>query len=196
MRLHSFPLSKQYPFVPNPFFGYCTLAIGRTMVRKCAEVGDWIVVFGAVESDAQGKIVAMMCVDEVLTFDEYWEDERFLSKRPVFDKEDIYTYGDNIYHHAGFRWVQEASRFSESDEVTNRMNLKRDTQTNRVLIGTEFYYFGDNPIDLPSQAEALKAWITGCTIYSEKKVVEALVEYVRTNYEVGMLGKVEFEERI
>ena len=190
MKLCSFPMPQNCPYVLNPFFDYCTLSTGRALIRKCAEVGDWIVLYGALGSPLQGKIVAMMRVDEVLTYDAYWEDERFLEKRPSFDRDDIHTYGDNIYHHAGYKWVQEYSRFCVPDEEMNRMNLKRATQTNRVLIGEEFYYFGNEAIDLPPQAEGLKARSDGYTIYSEQGVIEILVEYVRKNYKRGILGEI------
>ena len=33
---------RDYGFAPNPYFGYCTLATCKPVIRRCAGVGDWI----------------------------------------------------------------------------------------------------------------------------------------------------------
>ena len=96
---------RDYGFAPNPYFGYCTLATCKPVIRRCAGVGDWIAAFGAAKSPVCGKLVALMRVEECLSFDEYWEDERFKCKRPVFNKGVMHMYGDNIYHHDKEKWV-------------------------------------------------------------------------------------------
>lgn len=127
---------------PNPYFGYCTLATCKQKIRKNAQIGDWIVAFGSARTAISEKLVMLMQVEETLTFDEYWKDSRFISKRPVFNKSKMFMYGDNIYHHQEDKWMQEPSHHSNTDNSINYFNLNRDTQTDRVLIATEFYYFG------------------------------------------------------
>lgn len=188
MRLYSYMIPRDSGIAPNPYFNYCTLATSKPIIRKCAQRGDWVAAFGSVDTALHGKLVMLMRVEEILTFDEYWEDKRFQSKRPVFDKEIMYTYGDNIYHHEGLTWLQERSSQSMEDGSTNYVNLKRDTQTNRVLIATEFYYFGNKAINLPDEFGGLIAYSSGNGVYADKNAIEAFVKYISENYDVGMHG--------
>ena len=144
MKLYSYVIPRDYGFAPNPYFGYCTLATCKPGIRKSAQVGDWIAAYGSARSSIAQKLVMLMKVGETLSFDEYWTDARFMSKHPVFNKGKIHMYGDNIYHHVGDRWMQDPSHHSYMDGSINYMNLDRDTKANRVLIATEFFYFGAN----------------------------------------------------
>ena len=75
-----------------------------------------------VSASVSHKMVFLMRVDEICTFDEYWEDPRFLVKRPRFDGNYQQCYGDNIYHHIGNEWMQENSHHSYVDGI-NQNNL-------------------------------------------------------------------------
>lgn len=184
MKLYSYAMPKSCGLAPNPHFDYCTLAIGKPIIRKCAQQGDWIAVFGSADTALHGKLVILMRVDEILTFDEYWEDERFRDKRPAFDKGTIYTYGDNIYHRVDLQWVQEKSLYSTEDESANQIKTKRDTRTNRVLIASEYYYFGDYAIEVPEELEWFIERGVGHSVYSDERQIEALVKYIKGSYSV------------
>ena len=98
-KLYSYVLREDTGFAPNPYHGFCTLACCKGPIRMRAVVGDWIIGTG---SDARGKwhgnnISYAMRVTEVLTFDEYWRDGRFLAKRPNPDGDLKESCGDNIY---------------------------------------------------------------------------------------------------
>ena len=155
MKLYSYVIPRDYGFAPNPYFNYCTLATCKPVIRRCAQLGDWVAAFGAAGSPVHEKLVVLMRVEETLSFDEYWEDERFRCKRPVFNKGVMHMYGDNIYHHVGEEWMQEFSHHSMPDGSINYVNLDRDTQTDRVLISQDYYYFGNNAIDMPQRFETL-----------------------------------------
>ena len=53
------------------------------------------------------------------------------------------AFGDNIYHHlANGEWAQEKSVHSYENGGPNLVNVRTDTKTDRVLIATDFAYFG------------------------------------------------------
>ena len=59
---------------PNPFWGVCTLVVCKPVVRRVAQIGDWVVGTGSVNSpigDASGGVVFAMPVTEKLTMEEY-----------------------------------------------------------------------------------------------------------------------------
>ena len=46
MRLFSYVVAHDTGFSPNPFFGYCTLACCKPVIRRSAQAGDWVVGLG------------------------------------------------------------------------------------------------------------------------------------------------------
>ena len=42
MKIYSYIVKRDYGFAPNPFYGYCTLATCKPVIRKHAEIGDII----------------------------------------------------------------------------------------------------------------------------------------------------------
>lgn len=99
MRVFSYIVRYDYGFAPNPFEGYCTVATCKPQIRGAAKVGDWILGTGSTDKSLTGKLVYVMQVGEVLTFDEYWKDPRFVRKVPTDGAAVKRAYGDNIYHH-------------------------------------------------------------------------------------------------
>lgn len=93
---------------------------------------------------ATGKLIFLMKVSEILTFETYWSDSRFQLKKAVRNGSIVMMVGDNIYHRNATSgdWIQEDSHHSNSDGSTNHTNLRRDTKSTNVLISNHFYYFG------------------------------------------------------
>ena len=135
--------------------GYCTLATCKPLIRKQANVGDWVVGTTSVAKGSRFGSIPMlsywMKVSEILTFDQYWLDPRFQIKKPVLNVSKIITYGDNIYNRSqSGRWSQLNSHHTLPDGSINEHNLKTDTShTDRVLISDEFVYMGKIPISIP-----------------------------------------------
>lgn len=188
MRLYSYVIPRDYGFAPNPYFDYCTLATCKPRIRKSAQIGDWVAAYGSARMTIHEKLVVLMQVGEILTFDEYWEDCRFKSKRPVFNKGIMHMYGDNIYHHIGSKWMQEPSHHSNIDGSINDVNLKKDTQTDRVLIATEFYYFGNNAIRIPTEFEPLICRCRNHKVCNDDFSVEKFIAYIYQKYDSGIHG--------
>ena len=145
MKLFSYVVARDYGFAPNPFFGICTLATCKPRIRKAAAIGDWIIGTGSKVRGRQGRLVFAMRVSEGMTFNEYWQDGRFLKKRPNLRASIKQAFGDNIYFRDEHgRWQQQDSHHSYAGGAPNIHNICNDTQADRVLVGVEYAYWGGN----------------------------------------------------
>lgn len=144
MRLFSYVVARDYGFAPNPFFNVCTLATCKPGIRRQAQVSDWVVGTGTATRKRAGYLVYAMKIEEAMTFQNYWNDPRFAQKRPNLRGSKKQAFGDNIYHKTtpGGKWQQLDSHHSLSDGSPNPANVLNDTQTDRVLISTDYVYFG------------------------------------------------------
>lgn len=186
MYLYSYVITRDYGFAPNPFWNVCSLAACKPQIRERAFKGDWIAGFGGANTTIAHKMVFLMQVDEICTFDEYWEDPRFFMKRPRFDGNYQQCYGDNIYHHIAGEWVQENSHHSYADGI-NQNNLVHDTRIDRVLISFNYWYFGENAIELPEKfteviatGRAYRKW--------QDNICAGVVNWVGSYCEMGLYG--------
>ncbi len=149
-RLYSYVVARDYGFAPNPFYGSCTLATCKPEIRKHARVGDWIIGTGSSQSNRNGYLVYAMLVSETLTFNQYWESQRFRQKRPNPRGSKKQAFGDNIYFRDSIgQWHQEDSHHSCSDGSPDPHNISHDTQVDRVLLGAAYAYWGDSGPQLP-----------------------------------------------
>jgi hypothetical protein len=149
-KVFSYKLVRDYGFAPNPFHGICTLGTCKPQIRQAADVGDIVVGCGSVGLNLAGKIIFVMRVSGKLSFQEYWEDERFRIKRPDLYSSKSFAYGDNIYHMVNGTWVQEDSHHSFDGGRINEANLSRDLGADSVLIGEDFVYWGGNAVEIPA----------------------------------------------
>ena len=150
MRLFSYVVARDYGFAPNPFVGACTLATCKPTVRRVASVGDWIIGSGSSERNRRGFLVYTMCVSETMTFNEYWADARFRRKRPNLRGSKKQAFGDNIYFSdSPGHWLQQDSHHSYSGGAPNPHNIRNDTQTDRILVSSDFAYWGGSGPEIP-----------------------------------------------
>ena len=98
--LFSYIVTRDFGFAPNPFPPYCTLATCKPVIRSHAKIDDWVLGVGsaAQNSTMNHRLIYAMQVQEILTYDEYWNDERFYYKRAVMNGSKRQNYGDNFYH--------------------------------------------------------------------------------------------------
>lgn len=142
-RVFSYVVRHDFGFAPNPFEGYCTVATCKPQIRGRAAVGDWVLGTGSSQKGLAGRLVYVMRITEVLTFDEYWKDPRFVRKIPTDGCAVKRAYGDNIYRHADDgTWLQADSRHSLPGGVPNQGHVDVDTSVDAVLVSRDFSYFG------------------------------------------------------
>ncbi len=154
MNCFRYKLEHDYGFAPNPFYDYLTLAACKRQIRgnKNLQIGDWIVGLGSVSMGNENHIIYAMKVEEKLTFDQYWNDKRFICKKPVSNGSLRQKYGDNICHtdtNTGC-FIKDPSAHN-NDDSANEDHLHRDTKCEIVLVSRTFYYFGEKCPLIPSQ---------------------------------------------
>lgn len=141
---------------PRPYGGLCTLAICKPMIRRTATKGDWII---GVRSKAPDRVVYVMQVSEVVPFDRYWLDSRFIDRRagasPV---------PDNIYQPNAYgELVQEPNPIHGQDET------RTDLSGRNVLIGKRFWYFGSESPMLPTDLIHLVPYPRGHSVHVNRR---------------------------
>ena len=152
MKLFSYVVALDDGFAPNPFFGICTLATCKPKIRKAAFIGDWIIGTGSKKKDRRGYLIYAMCITEIMTFKEYWEDERFRRKKPNLRGSRKQVSGDNIYFKDDTGWRQQHSYHSKKDGSSDPDHIQRDTKTtDRVLISKTYAYWGGSGPEIPTR---------------------------------------------
>lgn len=152
--LYSYCIPFDDGAAPNPFWGLCTLAICKPIIRRNANVGDWVVGTGSVNSpigDISGKVVHAMRVTQKMTMEEY--DHFTRAKLPykipsLKSKDTRRIVGDSIYD---FSKPTPALR----PGVHGEENIRTDLSGMDVLISDHFYYFGNQPIHLPATLQGI-----------------------------------------
>jgi len=149
--LFSYIVNHDRGFAPNPFFGICTLACCKPKIRATAQVGD--IVVGLAPKRLGHRLVYVMRVTEVVSFDEYWMDSRFKKKKPACrSRNSVRKYGDNIYRalQKGC-FLQLPSEHSNDDGTEDLEKKQRDLSGRNVLVSNEFVYYGAEAIALPKR---------------------------------------------
>ena len=195
MRLYSYVIARDYGFAPNPFWGTCTLATCKPKIRKGAALGDWIVGIGSSNYKIMGNVVFAMKVTEALTYDQYWSDSRFTLKKPILTGSVKQAFGDNIYHtnpRTG-KWIQSNSHHSLETGAPNPKNIEHDTQSSRVLLSSEYIYWGATGPKVPpkfSTSKILKICIgkRGHTICTSEKHIDVFVSWLKSFNATGFAG--------
>ena len=149
--VYIYVVARDFGFAPNPFHGICSLATCKPEIRNTAQVGDWIIGIGGKGLKATGKCIYAMKVTHKITFNEYWHNPKYKSKKPARNGSKKTFVGDNIYHQENHEWIQAHSHHSNPDGSTNAYNLERDTGSMYVLLSKHFYYFGSEAPTIPEE---------------------------------------------
>lgn len=197
LKIYSYVIDHDLGLAPNPFGEYCTLAVCKVKIRKSKNlnIGDWIIGTGSVKLEKLtkkkyvGKLIYSMKVEEILSFEEYWEDERFQYKKPVINGSLTSMYGDNIYHkNENGDWIQENSAHSNYDGSVNINHLKKDVSGENVLISKCFFYFGNNALTIPNDLIEVCHFGVGEKIVKEQ-YTQLFIDWLLKDYEPGIHGE-------
>ncbi|MCU0444054.1 MAG: hypothetical protein MUE85_03995 [Microscillaceae bacterium] len=159
------------------------------------------------------KIIYAMQVNEKITFYDYWKDLRFQTKKPKWDANNmVEKFGDNIYqsmkgdiyllHHSAHSQYgrtickKENGKYKYSPEKSEiKLGIGcdddqcHDLNSEFVLISEKdnFYYFGANPIDIPSEIDN-KDFIQGVKndmhrnhlLIDDRDVINKFMDYIQS----------------
>ncbi|MEF7612991.1 hypothetical protein V4F39_03640 [Aquincola sp. MAHUQ-54] len=194
--LHSYVVRYDSGFAPNPFFDYCTLATCKPKIRAAAKVGDWILGSGSTSADPgqAGRLVYAMRVEEVLSWDQYSADPRFIRKRPFRRGSRKLTCGDNIYFRKSptAPWQQRDSFHSYSDGSIDAKHLGIDTGVDRVLVSQQYLYLGGEGPAIPDIRDArgrplCKIGI-GHSKFQDPQLIDSFVAWLHSLRMTGFKG--------
>ncbi|GAB6395202.1 MAG: hypothetical protein MdMp024_1514 [Bacteroidales bacterium] len=193
----TYKIEHDFGLAPNPFWGYCTLAVCKSDIRKNKnlQVGSsWIFGIGSktIGEKYFKKLIFCMKVEEKLTFNEYWNDSRFQCKKPIIYGSLQQMYGDNFYHHnENGDWIQENSAHSLESGLPNENHLKRDTGGEFVLVSKTFYYFGENAILIPENFESAICACANARNFAfaqPGQSVNDFIDWLQTEHQLGIYG--------
>lgn len=162
---------------PNPYSGICTLTICKPVIRRTAEIGDWIIGTGSKNSpigDISKNVVYIMEVTDKKSLQDYDKFclEQYPSKIPDWDNVDFrIRLGDCLYDYS-------TNPPTQRKGVHDEDNIKRDLGGEYSLISNHFYYFGDNPIDLPKELYPIIKEGQAHKSKSNEKYFEEFIEWV------------------
>lgn len=145
--LFSYVLRDDAGSAPNPFWDVCTLVICKPMIRRAAQVGDWIVGTGSSRSPkGNTSVVYAMRVTDKMTMREYddWAREERPEKMPNWRGGDWRRkLGDAVYDYSE---LPPQVRKGGPHGLEHR---EHDLKGEYALLSEHFYYFGDKPRTLP-----------------------------------------------
>lgn len=153
-------------------------------------VGNWIFGLGSMKLNNENHLIYAMEVSEKITYEDYWEDHRFLYKKPTANGSLKKLHGDNIYFKKDNIWNQLPSLHSKSNGNCNPAHLEKDLSGKYVLVSTNFYYFGKNSIPIPKEFQPIigdnKRGFSGPKIPLE--CGNSFLEYLKKHYNYGVMG--------
>lgn len=151
--LFSYVLRYDRGLAPNPYGGVCTLTLCKPVIRRVAQKGDWIVGTGSKrQGDVFGKVIYAMKVSEVMSMRDYnTHCQRELEvKIPVKNPKNWQEKaGDCIYDYS------KGNEPQIRDGMHTRGDLKRDLSGLNALLSDDFYYFGQEAVDLPDNLKTI-----------------------------------------
>ena len=183
MKICSYIMKTDSGLAPNPFWGFCTLALctpNHQGIKLSAH--DWIIgteplAFGA-------KLIYAMKVSEKIHFQTYFKDKRFQRKKPKPSGRWKEKCGDNIYFLDGNgNWKQLPALYHNTPE-----HIVQDTRYPYAYVSEQFYYFGENAIEIPSDFSELIRDRQGCKCNHQPEVMSGFIEWIETTLRPGVQG--------
>ena len=197
MNYYSYLIEHDFGLAPNPFGGYCTLTVCKPNIRKSGNlhIGDWIIGTGSRSLEKTFKkplwhyLIYAMKINDIIPMEDYWNDIRFRSKKPIINGSLQLMYGDNFYYKddQGI-WMQENSAHSNKDGTPNSEHLKADTSGENALISNFFFYFGQAAPFLPPNLHCVCHTTQGQKLLTEEQG-ENFVNWLTSAFNPGIYGK-------
>jgi hypothetical protein len=123
---------------PNPYHGWCSLAVCKPQIRRSARVGDWII---GLRSRINDQVICAMRVDEVVALADYWRDLRFRAKRPGRG-----PYPPDNFYRAG----RDGALVRVHNRLHDAGHAAQDIGGRNAIVSRCFWYFGNQSPELPT----------------------------------------------
>jgi hypothetical protein len=182
MKLYSYCIPTDDGAAPNPFWDICTLTICKPVIRRTANVGDWIVGVGSKNvqgKDYSGRMVYAMKITEVMSLAEYDEFCREVLPKKIPDI-DSRSYrrkvGDCQYDYSN------GTRAIQREGVHLPKNRAKDLRGKNALLSNHFYYFGNNAKKLPAKFSVLVRQGQGHQKDKNDEIKDEFVKWLEKNF--------------
>ena len=179
-RLCTYIVQEDTGLAPNPYWGYCTLAVCTPNHQGTRlKTGDYIMGF---LNKARGyRLVYSMEISEILNLDDYYRDARFEQKKPNLRGDWKDRCGDNFYSKSSDgAWIQHRNRF----HLDARLK-EQDTRYARAFVAKRFWYRGRAAEAVPKEFSALVGG-RGARVNHDMDLAHQLVEWVAASYAEGV----------
>lgn len=181
-RLFTYVVRHDTGLAPNPFWGWCTLAVCTPNHQGSrVQPGDWIAGFS--EKRLGYRLIYAMEVEERIHMDAYLRDPRFAAKKPRRNGSWQERCGDNFYsQRPDGSWQQHPNELHIGDDF-----LRRDTRHPFVFAGRRFCYLGRDAVELPARFLPL-AGGRGARVNHPPDLAAAFVRWVRDALPSGVVA--------
>lgn len=188
MEIFSYVITDDSGFAPNPFGGFLTLATCKPKIRISAKAGDIVAGSGSVKTVGNGRMVYAGIISKVIPIKEYGKDRTYKIKRPNMKAEWWKKHGDNIYYLDGNKWKQRPNPHH------CEQHIQHDLGVLNVLICEDFWYYGVEAIEIPSQFhEVIKKGPSHKRV-KNKNLVQEFYNWLICNKK-GLCGNPEMEPK-
>lgn len=178
--IYTYVITHDTGFAPNPFGGICTLATCKPLIRRTAQIGDWLVGTSSAKTLGKGKVIYAARIDEVISISKYGSDPRFSAKHPALDGNS--RHGDCIYYQeADGSWRQRRNIHHAKE------HMERDISGKNVLISKMYWYFGASAPELPESLREIIKSGPGHKCTRSQEIINGLFAWLKSNPE-GVLG--------
>lgn len=188
MKIYSYVVRYDDGSAPNPFWGYCTLAICKPRIRRVAKEGDRVIGTGSKENVGNDRLIYAMKVTEKMSLVEYGQDKRFAKKIPVgtAGKKSL---GDNIYYRDESGGIRQRFPSAHSDDCENEETKSHDLCGGNVLISRagSFCYFGSKAPKIPEHLMELIKKNSGHKCNFPQNIVDSFLKWVQ-EFKPGIYG--------
>jgi len=148
--LYSYCVAYDQGVAPNPYGGICTLGICKPRIRASAKVGDWIVGTSSHKTGSNFNMVYAMKVSQKMSFKDYdlFCKKQLTTKIPKTNsKAYAERQGDCIY---AFEQSEDDPQM-RANENHSIDHMNHDLNGKNVLLSNQYYYFGSNAKELPTE---------------------------------------------
>lgn len=180
MKIYSYVVRYDDGAAPNPFWGYCTLAICKPAIRRVAKVNDWVVGTGSKKNVGDDKLIYAMEITEKMSLLDYGQDKLFGKKIPI-GKVGKKSLGDNIYYRDELGRIKQRFPSAHSDNCENEETKAHDLSGVNVLISKtgNFYYFGQSAPKIPEHLTYLIKRNAGHKCNFPQDIVDSFLKWIQ-----------------
>lgn len=180
-RLIVYVVASDDGLAPNTQGGFCSLTVCKPVVRRVAQpLKDWVVGMST-NKHGKTKLIYAMQVEEKLSLDDFFNDQRFQCKKP-----DAHNwYGDNFIAEgeACLGWGMHYAKPGK---------MERNLKTPFSLVSQNFWYFGANAPVVPNSlfnSKLVQGPRRGHKIVENEIDISIFYKWLIQTYAVGIHGQ-------